>query len=195
MHDEARGWVRWGPALSPEERQRRRLEAQLETERAKAEFEAVHRRLFGGVDPMHVEVRELVMPVSRVRFRWRTDGYVAIEQPGDPPEADPWTKWSDDAHVGIHHRAESFPGDSAEPTWWLCWGSSAPDAAVSMWLADNSDVEVARLGWLWIAEYVSLPQTAFVSIDGQINSLPSRRPHYLPPPSHPVPREAPNPRA
>jgi hypothetical protein len=195
MHDEERGWVRWGPRSTPEERERRRREGQLADERAEAEFEAAHRRLFGGADPMHVEVSELVMPVSRVRFRWRTDGYVAVEQLGEPPEANPWTKWADDAYVGVGRLSESIPGDSAEPTWWLWWGASAPDAAVSVWLADNSDVEVARLGWLWIVEYVSLPQTAFVSVDREVRSLPSFRGASWPPPPYPVPHDEPNPRA
>jgi GrpB protein len=39
---------------------------------------------------------------------------------------------------------------------------------VSCWLADNTDVPVTRLGYLWINEYRNRPQTLFVAINGGV---------------------------
>jgi len=66
---------------------------------------------------------------------------------------------------------------------------------VHAWLADDTDIDVVRVGWLWIAECVALAQPAFISCDDQVVTFPMRLPNYLTPALFPYRREAENPRA
>ena len=63
------------------------------------------------------------------------------------------------------------------------------------WLVDNTDIEVVRLGWLWIAECVARAQPAFIRCDEQVVRFPMRRPNYLTSALYPYQGEAENPRA
>jgi hypothetical protein len=204
--DSTGGWVRWATAkISPEERARRRAEA----EQAQAEhlqwLQREHRAVFGGVNGP-ISISQVTMPLSGGSFWWRSDGYLATMSAGElavlaagrldaePPGPDQRIRWQG-PEAGIRTEGEADPGYCAEPTWWLVWGEVYPGDMVSCWLADNSDVPVTRLGCIWIAEYSSCPQTFFYAVNGKVDDVPVHGAAFLPPPAHSFTRSAPNPRA
>ena len=147
--------------------------------------------------PARPTTSAVTMPASGVRLEWRSDGFFRETDADDAASTDvaadddDWVSWENAVGYG---RREVHPGDSAQPTWWLDWGFAAPGDRVSCWLADNTDVPVVRLGWLWIAERVSIAQPMFVSINDNVTEVDVDRPYYLPPAEHPFVRTAPNPR-
>jgi hypothetical protein len=187
--DEVQGWVRHGPLPTSQEMAARRERNEREARETELREAAKHAAVFGGVTDQSISECEL--PFSGMRFRWRADGYYRILFRGEP-EHDDWEMWTD--FTGASGRFELVPGDSAEPTWWQWWGTCRPDVEVHGWLADDSDVDIVRVGWLWVAEYLSRPQALFVSVSGTVHDLRPRRPAYRPPAEHPFDVSAPNPR-
>jgi hypothetical protein len=110
----------------------------------------------------------VTMPLSSRTFVWHSDGTWLDVDPVRPNEddAESWHVWPEDTDT-VSSAAETAPGNSALPTWWLCRGEAPAEIPVVAWRGDNADVAVVRLGGLWIAEWSSVPMTLFVSIGGK----------------------------
>lgn len=204
MSDAAHGWMGWAN-ISAEERARRVAEAERAHQAEEQRRQLEHRAVFGE-GAMTLSVSRITMPLSGRSFWWRSDGYLATMSAAelaewdagrlgaDDPEPDQWGPWQGPS-IGTSVEFEAIPGDRPDPTWWLVWGEVYPGDVVECWLADNTDVAVTRLGCLWIAEYRSIAQPLFVSINGEVDDVPAHRGSFLPPPAHPFRRSARNPRA
>lgn len=203
MDDPVGGWIRPVP-LSQDPVQRL---AEVQRREVEDELRAVelHAAWFGGVaDQSAIWVD---MPLSKMSFGWRADGYVAerpTEDLADLRDRDVdclvngeplWARWTG-PQSGMGHGGEVWPGDSADATWWLGHGQLYPNDTVRCWLADDSDVPVIRLGCLWIVEYVSRPQTLFIRInDDEVDFIGPIRPAFLPAAPHPDNASVQDPRA
>jgi hypothetical protein len=193
MPEESGGWYRYDPPPGRAELDavRRRTEAFLAEEDQR--IESARASEFGS--DTDICVQRVAMPLSRFTFEWRSDGWFRCLDPDDAEDwADvEWETWDPD-HDSMTGLGEAVAGDRAAATWWLWWGQARPEQKVAAWLADDTDVAVARLGYLWIAEWSGTAQTMFVAIDGEVTAVKVHRPNYLPPPRYPVPRNAPDPR-
>lgn len=175
----APGWFRPGglSRRQPAERDATyRIQERVEERQAERE----RRILFGA--PVDSIVSTVRMMLSGWVFDWRADGYfrsASPEQVADRVSAD-WIGWSGSS-AGITSTGQAHPGDYPYPTWWQSWGQARPDEQVACRLADDTQLEVIRLGGLWICEWCSLAQQAFVRVaGGQVQRLEFIRPHYLP---------------
>ena len=185
------GWVRPAP-MDPKQAAARHAEARRRNLEHEARAAAEHLATFGTADSVTVD--SVTMPASGWTWQWRSDGYYRIVEPGDqtPPEVDTWSAWEPSCAA---QSGQVPPGDSSDPTWWVYHGTARPEQSVHAWLADDTDIDVVRLGWLWIAECVALAQPAFISCDDQVVTFPMRRPNYLTPALYQYQGEAENPRA
>lgn len=115
---------------------------------------------------------------------WDDDQRYRVVRPEetDLDDDDPdWETWGSDEDFVYARDGQVRPGESSEPTWWLVYGEAAAGDTIDMWLADGKNVAVMRIHGLWVGEWISLPQAAFIRINNVVTSAPARRPAYLPP--------------
>jgi hypothetical protein len=185
------GWARPAPSPLPEERARRVAKIRAEFEEMDERARAMREALFGPLDT-DAAVTSRDLPVCTRRMYWRQDGHYAVAGPEDTNLTDDlWQPWTAGHASGT---GEVAVGDVDRPTWWTWWGTCRPADNVRAWLSDDTDVDVVRLGGLWAAEFISLPTTLFVQAGDTTLNCVQHRPHYLPPPAHPIQPATTNPR-
>jgi hypothetical protein len=129
-------------------------------------------------------VETLVLPVSRLVFLWRTDGYYRIlgedylfdAQLGiDADCEEEWIRWT-----GTVYREGRGQGVWSEPGWWSTYGELPPGATVTVTLASGHEPQVRTIGRIWACEWVSMAQDSHMTVGDERYSLPFRKPYYLP---------------
>ncbi|MEU4161698.1 hypothetical protein [Actinoplanes sp. NPDC026670] len=121
-------------------------------------------RLTGG------HVQTLHLPGSGWILQWRSDGFWRdlnsaqhrAELDGSHvPAEDEWVRWS-----GTYHQQARGGGRDTMPAWWLLYGELPGGTVPSVVLDDGRRPAVLTVGKVWASEWLSVPQTATLHLDG-----------------------------
>jgi hypothetical protein len=133
------------------------------------------------------EGETLRLPLSGLIFQVRSDGrwrhltqiQYDDEQDGSfRPGPDAWDT-PDEPGEDVGGRAQWGPGQyDDEETWWLVYGDSRT-GPVEVRLADGRTPPIIRFGHIWICEWISRTQPAFISRGDESFMFFDRVPGYL----------------
>lgn len=83
-------------------------------------------------------------------------------------------------------RQQVWPGDSAEPTWWVMVSAADRPVAVTARFQGGPPIPVHRLGPIVVIEWSSVPRSIEVTVDQRTHSVHPFRPGSRGPAPHPL---------